>query len=588
MQIVLHQTHHQVGDFKEIFQDLSDVLTSASRNQLHLFPELFLSGYPLQDLIMQRPFIENYIQKIDQFNQWSLKQEKKDNVAALIGGPDYHINLESGLPDKIKNCIFLWRPGEKLKNIYSKGLLPNYDIFDEKKYFHSENSPSVLNFGDKNIGLMICEDMWFSGHHSFDPGQELYEYCREKSLQLDLIVNLSASPFFLGKHQKRIQRADEISQYFECPFVYTNRVGGEDEILFDGGSFIQDGEKTIVQSDFFEKRDIQWSYTPYQGIKASHKNKLGHQNTWESLFSPTLDITQSPPLIPEFSDSDCDQVIEALTFGLQDYAQKCGFKKFSIALSGGMDSALVLALAHLSLQKGQTLEAIYMPSRFSSDLSQTLAQELCKNLNISLKVFDISQLHAQIASEFKQNFGDTMQGLADENIQSRLRGALLYARSNQQNTLVINTSNKSEIAVGYSTLYGDSVGALSLLGDLYKTEVYRLSKYINRKYKNIIPLGIIDRPPSAELRENQEDGQSLPPYPLLDSILEGLLSYRLGLKELVDSGHCPEHVKKVYDLYTKSEYKRNQFCPILKLKAKSFGFGYRIPITKKMENLKTT
>jgi NAD+ synthase (glutamine-hydrolysing) len=270
-----------------------------------------------------------------------------------------------------------------------------------------------------------------------------------------------------------------------------------------------------------------------------------------------------------------------LTFGIQEYANKCGFNKFLVALSGGIDSALVTAIVRLSLREGQSIEAVYMPGLYSAEDSYNWSLELCKNLGIPFKVQPIKFLHRTICNDFKQNFSEELSGLSDENIQSRLRGALIYARSNQTGAMVLNTSNKSEIAVGYSTLYGDSVGALSVLGDLYKSEVFALSNYINTIHKNLIPEGIITRPPSAELRENQKDSQSLPPYERLDAMLEGILSYRLGLKELQGSGFLRDELEKVYGLYTKSEYKRKQFCPIVKVRAKSFGFGYRIPICKK-------
>ena len=284
--------------------------------------------------------------------------------------------------------------------------------------------------------------------------------------------------------------------------------------------------------------------------------------------------------LSQLTKKQCEETIEALCFGLQDYTQKCGFNSFTVALSGGMDSGLVLTLAKLSLKEGQKLEAVYMPSQFSADLSTQLAQDLCKQLDVPLTILPISELHDHVREHFTRFYKNPLEALADENIQSRLRGSLLYARSNQVGSMVINTSNKSELAVGYSTLYGDSVGAISLLGDLYKSEVYDLAEYIFETRK-LIPRGYMDRAPSAELRENQEDQQSLPPYEVLDAILEGLLSYRHSVKELVGMGLPEADVKKVYGLYTKSEYKRNQFCPIVKIKAKSFGFGYRVPITKR-------
>ena len=306
--------------------------------------------------------------------------------------------------------------------------------------------------------------------------------------------------------------------------------------------------------------------------------------TWEDLFQSRIETKNIElPYLKNWTELQCEDVLKALSFGLQDYATKSKFSKFSVALSGGIDSALVLAIAKFSLKDDQMLEAIYMPSQFSSDLSLKLSTELCKNLEIPLYEQSIEELHKLAKCKMESTFEQQFEGIANENIQSRMRGMLLYARSNQINSMVINTSNKSEIAVGYSTQYGDSVGAISLLGDLYKSEVYQLSKYLNKKFNNIIPEQIITRPPSAELRENQEDSQSLPPYNILDAILDGLLSYRYSYNELIKNGFKKEDVEKVVSLYSRAEYKRAQFCPIIKVSPKSFGFGYRIPMSKNLD-----
>src|SRR5690606_38162249 len=267
-------------------------------------------------------------------------------------------------------------------------------------------------------------------------------------------------------------------------------------------------------------------------------------------------------------------------FGLREYARKCGFQNYLVAVSGGIDSALVLALAKLALLPGQKLEAIYMPGFFSASESYDYSAQLCENLAIPLRHLPIKFTHSALRNQFMDVFSQELTGLADENIQSRLRGMLLYTRSNQTGAMVINTSNKSEIAVGYSTQYGDSVGAISLLGDLYKSEVYALAHFLNRRHNHVIPSGIIERAPSAELRADQTDLDSLPPYERLDAILEGILSYKMDFKGLVELGHDEKEVSRVIQLLGRSEYKRYQFCPIIKLKSKSFGFGYRIPMSK--------
>jgi len=571
MQIHLYQTKHTIGDFDAIQKTLETKRDDLKKPGVHLFPELFLTGYPLQDLVLQKTFIERYLEMQKWLVDFVAKEEFSDSLI-LLGGLDYHFD-DNGLPRDIENCVFALQKG-KVQNVYTKILLPNYDIFDEEKYFSPGNKACVLDYSGKRIGVMICEDMWVSSLHPVDPVKLL----AATKDSLDLVVNLSASPFHIGKEEKRLQRGKELSSLFGAPFAYCNRVGGEDEILFDGGSFIVNGDSELWRGNLFHIDQVSQDVPTFSGEKREPNTNI--ENTWESLFSPALD-NNTPPKLPEMTDEICALTLQALAFGIQEYAQKCGFKKFLVALSGGIDSALVTAIVRLSLKEGQSMEAVYMPGFYSAEESYNWSLELCQNLGIPFKVQPIKFLHRTIGNDFKQNFGEELSGLSDENIQSRLRGALIYARSNQTGAMVLNTSNKSEIAVGYSTQYGDSVGALSVLGDLYKSEVFALSKYINKAHGNLIPDGIITRPPSAELRENQEDSQSLPPYERLDAMLEGILSYRLGLKELHGSGFVRDELEKVYGLYTKSEYKRSQFCPIIKVKAKSFGFGYRIPICKK-------
>lgn len=578
----MHQTHHTMADFQGLYADLEEIVESgekSSKNQtLRCFPETFLTGYPLQDLCLEKSFIERYTDFMEKVRALHAKIENPNEIF-LLGGLKYSFD-EQGLPLHIENVIYELS-SNGLKDIYTKKLLPNYDIFDEKKYYTPGKRTSLYQVFEKNIGLLICEDMWYSSHHEVNPLDELESDLVKNKINLDAIINLSSSPFNLQKEDSRVKRASEISNRFKCPFIYVNKVGAEDEILFDGSSFVLIGNTVLMRGKLFEKdllnfelENITWSEH-----KAETNKKMA--NSWEELFAPSLNFSTQLPTLTDLSDFELEKALYAIKLGVQDYARKCGMKNFLVALSGGIDSALVLAILRLIKEEDQTIEAIYMPGFFSATLSYELSRDLCKNLGVKLFNLPIKFLHSNTRNLFKETFGSAMEGLADENIQSRLRGNLLYARSNQTGAMVINTSNKSELAVGYSTLYGDSVGAISMLGDLYKTEVFALARYINRKFNNIIPEGIIERPPSAELREGQEDAQSLPPYERLDAILEGLLSYRMGPKELIEKGFSADEVKKVYHLYNIAEYKRYQFCPIIKLKAKSFGFGYRNPICKK-------
>jgi len=578
MKLHLHQTHQQISDFKAIFKYLEECnKNNIFNNGIHVFPELFLTGYPLQDLCLQKSFINAYFNCFDKVNDFFSSMKKNDKSLILLGGLKYTLG-NSEIPQKIENAIFQTSPGWPLKHIYSKMLLPNYDIFDEKKYFSPGTKSTIINFNEINIATLVCEDMWITSSYAKDPIENLLP---DKD-KIDLIVNLSASPYNLGKARKRIERAKEISHILNAPFAYVNKVGAEDEIIFDGHSFIVNGDTVLVEGKKFSE-DLITHEIPKPSQSYNKINNQNIDNTWEGLFSPNLTFIKGKsthPIVTPLHEEDSKTILDALSFGVQEYAKKCNFKNFLVACSGGMDSALVLAILKLALQKNQSIEAIYMPSQFSSDLSYNLSKELCKNLDVPLLNFPITDLHKLGQNFFKEHLHTPLTGLADENIQSRLRGTVLYGRSNQTGAMVINTSNKSELSVGYSTIYGDSVGALSLLGDIYKSEVYMLAQYINKKYNNLIPKEIIDRPPTAELRPDQKDSDNLPPYETLDAILEGILSYRLSKTELIDYGFKKSDVEKVLNLYSLSEYKRFQFCPILKIKAKSFGFGYRNPICK--------
>lgn len=575
MKITIHQTHQSIADFDAIFNYLEehkDVLASG----VHLFPELFIGGYPLQDLCLQKSFVQTYQKFLKKLALWCKNNLPIRDCCLLLGGLDYELTSE-GTPIKIRNVIFQFGDQKELQVVYTKRLLPNYDIFDEKKYFFAGDGPGVLDIFSKKIGILICEDMWPSNIHKFDPVLELKEHCEDNKITLDAIFNFSASPYNRFKYQKRQARASEISHLLECPFYYVNKVGAEDEIIFDGRSFVFNADELLVESKRFSSDIIKTNLFD----KSTYKRiKLDKDLTWEQLFAANLEKDKKGVKVSHMDDNECQEILEALCFGFQEYAQKNGFNSFTIALSGGIDSSLVLAIVCLSLKKDQYLEAIYMPSIYSSPLSYELSLNLCQNLNIPFRSLPIKFLHSTAKNLFTSTFSENFEGLTDENIQARLRGMLLYTRSNQINSMVVNTSNKSELAVGYSTQYGDSVGAISLLGDLYKSEVFCLARYINKKFNQLIPEQIIERPPTAELRENQTDEQSLPPYEELDAILEGFLSYRYDLEGLVKAGFEREKVQKVLELYRKSEYKRYQFCPILKINSKSFGFGYRIPLSK--------
>lgn len=580
LNIFIHQTDFTIADFTSVFNKIKNIFDNGAEG-LHLLPELGLTGYPLQDLCLQKPFISAYLNLLDQINRY-LEKQKDKNIIVFTGGLEYTLDI-NGVPLSIHNVIFELTATTPMKKIYTKRLLPNYDIFDEKKYFTSGSGPVLWNCHDTTIAVMICEDMWPTNTNQHIPTVEIAELAAKENKKIDLVVNLSASPFNVGKQENRVKRAKEISQYLQAPFVYVNRVGGEDEILFDGSSFVVKCDQVLLEGPKFKAATLEIQ------LDFSNKNESRHEkqrpqmktdNTWESLYYPRIDLTNRPATLQLLSDNDCNEILEALKFGVREYAKKCNFSKFLVALSGGLDSSLVLAILKLSLEKDQSVQAIFMPGIFSSPVSYDLAYAQAKTLGVKIFSMPIKFLHSAIKNVYKDSFGRELAGLANENIQSRLRGTLLYAHANDIGAIPINTSNKSEIAVGYSTLYGDSVGAISMLGDLYKTEVVTLANYINRNFDNLIPEQIITRKPTAELRENQADEDNLPPYSRLDTILEAILSYHMDIKDMLQLGFEEHEIKKVFNLYINSEYKRQQFCPIIKVKPKSFGFGYRVPITK--------
>ena len=579
MKIHLHQTHHTIGDFDQTFSYLKEQIQQAKEG-LHLFPECFLFGYPAQDLYLQPSSIHRYQHMLKEMSAFCSQQKKSPHCLFLIGGPEYQLSPD-GTPQALANTIYQASPGTPLTPLYRKQVLPFYDIFDDHRYFTPGTENKVLKFCDKKIGLLICEDMWYPAHHLSSPIQRWWN---EKE-ELHIIINLSASPFHIRKNQQRILRAREVCRMLKAPLAYVNRVGGEDELLFDGGSFVFDGNTTIAQGPLFKSAQISCDCPTYhpshsKEISAPTNETEKKINPWKVLYQPNLDHNTPPHLVP-LTHEELNKVVRALCFGLQDYAAINQMKSFLVALSGGLDSALVLALAHLAAREHNLpIEALIMPGLYSSPASRELAEKMCQNLHIPCQTLPIKFLHASCRHAFLNELETPLEGTANENIQSRLRGAILSTRSNQTGAMVLNTSNKSEISVGYTTQYGDSIGALSPLGDLYKSELYQLAPHLNQHYRTQIPQEIIKRPPSAELKENQIDQNSLPPYPILDAILEGLLSYALTPNNLVELGHQKEQVVQVERLYLLAEYKRRQFCPIIKVKPKSFGTGYRVPVAK--------
>jgi NAD+ synthase (glutamine-hydrolysing) len=578
----VHQPKQVVGDFPGIYRTIENLFEThvakthpVSQPTLHLFPELFLTGYPLQDLCLKKSFQTAYHQFLKQLEHLSRQYPHDPHQTFLLGGLHYQTGEYS-----LKNVIYQLSPGQGLEVLYTKRLLPFYDIFDEKKYFSPGQKAGFFRWHHWSFGLFICEDMWPGSHHQIDTVKEMLALQPEP---LDLLINFSASPYYLGKQETRLEQAKAISHKFKAPLIYINTVGGEDEILFDGQSFLCKGDQLLWQAPAF--RPIQeklssklWTTSQLSKTQKSLPYFINLQTSSTPHFARPSSPKELPTIIP-WNDDQGKQIIQALTFGLQEFFDKCQAQRFLIGLSGGLDSAVVLALMKKALKKNQSLEAIYMPSQYSAALSQEICEDLCHKLQVPLLSRPIKFLFSSTKQLFQDHFQRPLQELTLENLQARLRALILNTHANETKALILNTSNKSELAVGYSTLYGDSIGAISPLGDLWKTEVYFLAEAFNRSQPELFSQKLLQRAPSAELKSDQRDEDSLPAYARLDVMLESLLSYQYQPQDLIQWGFKSDEVKKVFLLLKNSEYKRKQFCPILKVKQKSFGFGYRNPIT---------
>lgn len=568
MKIILHQTQHIMADFLSIFESIKkDYIHTPKEVCLHLYSELFLTGYPLGDVLLYKGFIEKYKNFLNQINEWSLSLSAPTfSQGYLLGGIDYVKNTKDEV-EKIYNCIYFLEPGKKLRVIYRKKNIPHYDIFDESKYFSpspQEDSPTIWSWNGFNFLLLICEDMWIKTTYSIN-GNPL---CQEHKESIHAIINLSASPFHYLKEEERLQRGLELFRQFLVPFFYVNRIGSADEILFDGRSFIIEKEDKIHFCPAFKEKDLEFTLEKVE--KEVHtKGILQATTPWDYALTS----------LESLNDAQIELIIESLIFGIRSYAKACGIKQFVLGLSGGLDSSLVLTLLSMAFP-ADAIHPVFMPSKHTSILSNDLSVLHCKKLGMSLIYYPIKFIQSTLERQFEVVLSSSLNNLAYENLQSRIRGLNLLAIANQINAVVINTSNKSEIAVGYSTIYGDSIGAISPLGDLFKTQVFQIATYLHKKNPDLIPLEVIHRPPSAELHDGQLDSDSLPPYEILDKILDLLLSQRFTQQDIIAQGFRESDVVKTFNLFERNEFKRKQFPLIIKVAPKSFGFGHRVVICK--------
>lgn len=546
MKIALAQINPTVGDFTGNVQRIVAASSRAAAlgARLTVFPELAICGYPPADFLEKPSFLARCSRAVDE-----LAAATSDLPTAVLAGVALPAPPETGKP--AYNAAVLLDGGRLLLQQY-KRLLPFYDVFDEQRYFAPSRAQHVVELDGVRLAITICEDAWNDKNfwerrlYAVDPMEELM---REHPA---LHINLSSSPFWHSKRRVRREMLAAIARRDGIPVLMANQVGGNDSLIFDGSSLALNGRgELIAQAASFEEDLV--------------------------LFDPF----QAQP-IPDPKDDDTEAAYNALVLGTRDYVRKCGFKKALVGLSGGIDSALVAVVARDALG-AENVIAVGMPSPYSSAGSIDDSRQLAANLGIRFEVIGISSLFAEFAHALEPMFAGAKADTTEENIQSRIRGCLLMALSNKFSALVLTTGNKSEMAVGYCTLYGDMVGALAVIGDLVKTRVYAVCRWLNRE-QQVIPAAILDKPPSAELRPDQKDTDSLPPYEVLDPILEAYVERYETPERIASANGFPlELVQQVVRLVERSEYKRQQAAPVLKVTSKSFGMGRRFPIAVKVE-----
>jgi len=560
IRICLAQINAKVGDFKGNLKKIRDSLKASRKYQsdIVLFPELALTGYPPEDLLLKKDFIDESSKTLKKI------APNTENVISIVGYPE----SDKG---KLFNSAAIFANG-KLRSSYRKTCLPNYGVFDEKRYFQEGNLPIRFEFNGIIFGVTICEDIWDPN----GPGKYLASQGK-----VDILLNLSSSPFYSDKRKIREELIQKRAKQYKTTIAYVNLVGGQDELIFDGASLvINEKGKTILRGKSFDEDLIFFDFEvpPQKQPKKALSSKSNIKNVKLSLPKKSPK-TSLPPAKRLAVLEETEEVYKALTLGAQDYFRKNGFKKAVLGLSGGIDSALTAAIAVDALGSENVI-GILMPSPYSSKGSVKDSLTLAKNLDIKTHTIEIAPAMKALQDMLKPVFKKTSPGIAEENLQARIRGNVVMAFSNKFGWLALTTGNKSETSVGYCTLYGDMAGGFALIKDVSKTWVYKLSNYYNKlKNRDVIPKAIIKKAPSAELRPNQKDTDSLPDYDLLDAMLLNYVEKDCGLKDLIALGFPKKEAQRVIKLVNLSEYKRRQGPPGIKITSKSFGKDRRLPIT---------
>ncbi|MCZ2460179.1 MAG: NAD+ synthase [Chitinophagales bacterium] len=568
MKIVLAQQNYHIGNFENNTRKIIEAIQWAKQQgaDLVVFPEQSIPGYPARDFLEFKDFVDQCYGSLDVIKQHA------DTIGVLVGSPSRNPN-EKG-KDLFNSAFLLYE--KVIKAEIRKTLLPNYDVFDEYRYFEPAFEWKVIDFKGKKLAVTICEDIWNLGDN---PMYRITPMEQLMPMKPDVMINLSASPYNYAQDIVRNSIVKAHTLKYGLPMLYCNAVGSQTEIVFDGGSLVYDinGEK-IKEMNYFEE-DYQ-VFDLEKLLQVSTASKATSLAGGEKYYYSAREVGENVNTLDYLTnEKSIDEIHRALILGIKDYFRKMGFTKAILGASGGIDSALVQALAVEALGK-ENVRAILMPSQFSSAHSVADAEQLSRNLGNLYDIIPIENIYESFLKELKPVFNDLPFGVAEENIQSRSRGNLLMAIANKFGYILLNTSNKSELATGYGTLYGDMAGGLSVLGDLYKVQVYALSRHIN-KHKEVIPQNILTKAPSAELRPGQKDSDSLPAYEILDRILYEYIEQRNGPKEIVALGFDAALVAKVLKLVNSNEYKRNQFCPIIRVSTKAFGVGRRMPIVGK-------
>jgi NAD+ synthase (glutamine-hydrolysing) len=542
MKIAMAQLNYHIGHFEYNLNKMLKAIETAKTQaaDIVVFGELAVTGYPPRDFLEFSDFINQSEAAINEL------AKAAKGIAVVVGAP-----CRNPLPEgkDLYNSAYFLYEGQILQQQH-KALLPTYDVFDEYRYFEPASEFKTVTFKGKKIALSICEDIWNVGNEN-----PLYTICPLDEMRdenPDFILNLSASPFNYEHAQNREHTLKANVARYKVPMFYVNHVGSQTEIIFDGGSVVMSPDgSSFDEMPYFE----------------------------ECIRTYDLDEVNKGGINKVQSRIKIALIHDALVMGIRDYFQKLGLKSAILGLSGGIDSAVVAVLAQRALG-AENVRVLLMPSQFSSDHSINDARDLAKKINIQYDIVFIEDIYKSFESTLKTHFAGKKPELTEENLQARIRGMLLMAISNKFGNILLNTSNKSEAAVGYGTLYGDMAGGLSVLGDVYKTEVYELARYIN-KDGEIIPESTLNKPPSAELRPDQKDSDSLPPYDILDQVLYHYIEKRKGPKELIAMGFDEALVKRVLKLVNINEFKRAQMAPVLRVSPKAFGVGIRMPIVGK-------